>query len=119
MTTTRWYKGRGDRLPMFAAQVLDLYDNPLNLVGAQAWLGLIPAQFDIYIPSGQELANMWTEVPLAFYDAPNGIVFYDWQQLGADIIPPGVYRLAVRAITAAGLQVTTPTDGRTELVVWE
>jgi hypothetical protein len=119
MTAVRWWRATGDRLPSFATTIT--YDDgvtPVDLTGSPApkcYLDIANA-VGVQLPLGVVLPNGWVEVPLAIANPAAAIVFYDWQL--PDVIPPGVYRLAVRVVFPDGTEITAGTDGRAQLVVW-
>jgi hypothetical protein len=116
MTAIRWWRATNDRLPSFATVVTqDDGVTPVDLTGAKCFLDVTPSS-GVSIPLGVALPNGWVEVPLAIANGPAGIVFYDWQT--PDVIPPGVYRVAVRAVLNDGTEITAPSDGRAQLIVW-
>jgi hypothetical protein len=118
MSMYRWYLGRGDRLPAFAATVTDDMLKAVDLTGAVAYLALRNIDGSPIL-AGTARPGGWAEFPLTVANPVTGTVYYDWQQAATDALHAGVLNLAVRAVFADGTQITVPTRGEAELLVWD
>jgi hypothetical protein len=116
-----WSMRRGDRLPMIGLALESDTGVPLDLTGAVCTLMLrhqdggsvLSITTDIF-----ETRNGWLMLPAFVYDAPNGVVVYDWPQFETESLRVGVMFMQVEVTWAAtGEKIVVPTDRDARLVI--
>src|SRR4051812_26453310 len=108
-----WLMRAGDRLPMLGLALEDDGGTPLDLTDARATLMLRHQDgldaLTIAHP-GLDVRDGWLLLPALVYDAPNGVVLYDWPAAETESLRIGVLELMVEVVwPATGEKVTVPT----------
>ena len=119
-----WTMRRGDRLPLLSVVVEnDAHPpQPANLTGGTAWLqlrcedGTDPLTLPDTFPP-HTLVNGWIVLQAYIYDAPNGVVVYDWADVESAGLTVGVDELVIRVDFPDGSHLTAPSDRSARLVV--
>jgi hypothetical protein len=115
-----WTIRRGDRLPILGLAVESDIGEPLDLTGAVCTMKLRHQDGGHVLSVEQAVipeVDGWLLLPAFVYDAPNGVVLYDWPQLQVEMLRVGVLDLAVEAVLPDGEMVTAPSDRTARLVV--
>lgn len=87
----------GDRLPSFTAQVVNEFEQPINITGSRAYLVL--AATNSASVFGQPSPYV---VECSIVAAETGSLRYDWTQAQVDALTPGVINVTVRFTASDG-----------------
>jgi hypothetical protein len=122
MILGEWVMRRGDRLPMFSVVIEDDEGQPVNLTGGRAHLQIRPEDGapPLDLPAGYPVppyVNGWLVLDAFIYDAPNGLVTYDWPSFQTAGLTVGVSELVVSVDFPDGTHLTAPSDRSARLVV--
>ena len=111
---------RGDRQPLIGLVVESDVGEPVDLTGAVCSMLLRPEDGEDALTvdhPGLAVRDGWLVLPAFVYDAPHGIVVYDWPQAETSNLAIGVMELVVEAVWPDGRRVTSPTARDARLVV--
>jgi hypothetical protein len=116
-----WLLRAGDRLPILGLALESDTGEPLDLTDARATLMLRHQDgldaLTIEHP-GLEIRDGWLMLPAFIYDAPNGVVVYDWPSDETESLRVGVLELMVEVLwPATNERVIVPSMRDARLVV--
>ena len=112
-----WLMRRGDRNPLLSVILEDDAGVPLNLTGCKVWLILLAEDGDpIFEPYVAGDLNWW-EAEAYIYNAPAGLVVYDWPDVQTASLAPGVNQIMFRVDRPDGSTITVPSEREARLIV--
>ena len=116
-----WTMRRGDRLPMMGLALETDTGVPVDLSGSTATLMLRHQNGGPVLSITTavfETRGDWLLLPAFIYDAPNGVIIYDWPQIETESLRVGPMFMQVEVIWAgSGERIVVPTDRDARLIV--
>lgn len=115
-----WVMRRGDRLPMLGLAIESDTGEPVDLTGAVCTLMLRFQDGGHALSIEQNVIaerNGWLLLPAYVYDAPNGVVVYDWPQAQTELLRVGTLEMMVEAVLPGGQRIIAPTARAARLIV--